>query len=179
MAFAETPETQTDAPIAKPDPKRPLHLLATGFGSGLINPGPGTWGSLAAIPFILALHQLSLPIYLLLLTVSAIGGIWLCGVVARDLGVDDHQAIVWDEFVGMGITLAFIPPGMTVPAVILGFILFRLFDILKPGPVGWLDKNLKGGAGIMMDDILAGIFALSCLSMILSSKLWSSVPYLQ
>jgi phosphatidylglycerophosphatase A len=178
MAFAETPETETGLPIARPDPKRPLHLLATGFGSGLINPAPGTWGSLAAIPFILALHQLSLPVYLLVLAISAIAGIWLCGVVARDLGVDDHQAIVWDEFVGMGITLAIMPPGMTLPAVILGFLLFRLFDIVKPGPIGWLDKNLKGGAGIMMDDILAGIFALFSLVFTLGLYRWITVPSL-
>lgn len=178
MAFVETPDTEPALPIARPDPKRPLHLIATGFGSGLINPAPGTWGSLAAIPFILALHQLSLPIYLLVLAISTIAGIWLCGVVARDLGVDDHQAIVWDEFVGMGITLAIMPPGMTLPAVILGFLLFRLFDIVKPGPIGWLDKNLKGGAGIMMDDILAGIFALLSLIFILGLYRWITAPSL-
>lgn len=172
MACAETPETETVVPITQPDPKRPLHLIATGFGSGLINPAPGTWGSLAAIPFILALHQLSMPIYLLVLAASSIAGIWLCGVVARELGVDDHQAIVWDEFVGMGITLAIIPTGMMIAAVILGFLLFRLFDVLKPGPVGWLDRNLKGGAGIMMDDILAGVFALLSLMILLGSYRW-------
>lgn len=174
MAFVETPDTEPALPIARPDPKRPLHLIATGFGSGLINPAPGTWGSLAAIPLILALHQLSMPIYLLVLAISVIAGIWLCGLVARELGVEDHQAIVWDEFVGMGITLAFIPSGLALPAVVLGFLLFRLYDIVKPGPIGWLDRNLKGGAGIMMDDILAGVFAFLTLHAALAAFHWLS-----
>lgn len=144
---------------ARPDPRRLLHFIACGFGSGLIKPAPGTWGSLAAIPFVLAALTLPTPLYVVVLLVATAFGVWVCQRVSEDLGVDDHPAIVWDEFVGMGFALMFLPADHLVLGTLIGFCLFRFFDVVKPGPVGWLDRNLSGGMGIMMDDVLAGIFA--------------------
>ena len=138
----------------------PIHFFALGFGSGLIKPAPGTWGTLASIPVYLLLLKLlpaGLLPYLMVLLVSFVLGIYLCGKTARDVGVHDHGAIVWDEFVGFWITMTMIP--FMWLNVILGFLLFRLFDIIKPWPIKLLDKYVHGGFGIMIDDVLAGIFA--------------------
>jgi len=138
----------------------PIHLLALGFGSGLLKPASGTWGTLAAVPFYLLFSLLlSLPLatYLLILLLSFALGVYLCGKTAEDVGVHDHGAIVWDEFVGFWITMTFIP--FSWLNLILGFVLFRLFDIFKPWPIKLLDKHVHGGFGIMIDDVLAGVFA--------------------
>ncbi len=138
----------------------PIHFLALGFGSGLIKPAPGTWGTIAAIPLYLSLMQLfssSSMVYLGVILVSFIAGIYLCGKTAADVGVHDHGAIVWDEIVGFLITMLFVP--VNWQNIMLGFLLFRLFDILKPWPIKLLDKHVHGGFGIMIDDVLAGIFA--------------------
>lgn len=147
--------------IAKPSLLNPVHLLAFGFGSGLMPRAPGTFGTLAALPFVPLL--ISLPQwYLPVLAVSFVIGIYLCGRTARDLGVHDHGGIVWDEFVGLWVTIAPIIAGL-VPAnwisVALSFVLFRAFDILKPWPVSWLDRRVHGGLGIMIDDVVAGVYA--------------------
>ncbi|MFT5573457.1 MAG: phosphatidylglycerophosphatase A [Cryomorphaceae bacterium] len=138
----------------------PVHFLALGFGSGLIKPAPGTWGTLAAIPVYLALVHL-LPFGLLpYLLVTAFGfaiGVYLCGKTASDVGVHDHGAIVWDEIIGFLITMILFVPSWQNMA--LGFIFFRFFDILKPWPIRLLDRHVHGGFGIMIDDVLAGIFA--------------------
>lgn len=135
--------------------------LALGFGSGLLRPAPGTWGTLAALPVAWALMHLS-PLWCVPLLLAAAGvGIHLCGYTAGVLGVHDHPAIVWDEFVGVWLAVAFLPP--TWLNLLLGFCLFRLFDILKPWPIGWLDKQVSGGLGIMLDDALAGIAAAAIL----------------
>lgn len=157
----------------RPNPRRLLHFLACGLGSGLIRPAPGTWGSLAAIPFILALQGLSTPLYALILIIATVFGIWVCQRVSEDLGVDDHPAIVWDEFVGMGFALMCLPVDHLWIGAAIGFCLFRFFDIVKPGPVGWLDRNLTGGLGIMLDDVLAGIFA--GISLQLGFMAWASM----
>jgi len=138
----------------------PIHFLALGFGSGLIKPAPGTWGTLAAVPvYLLMLFflQLSLSTYLVFLFISFVVGIYLCGKTASDVGVHDHGAIVWDEFVGFWITMTLIP--FSWFNLILGFVLFRIFDIIKPWPIKLLDKHVHGGFGIMIDDVLAGVFA--------------------
>lgn len=138
--------------------RNPWHLLATGFGSGLSPIMPGTVGSLAAIPFWYALTYLSVPLYLLVVVVACAIGFYLCHVTARDMGVHDHGSIVWDEFVGMWITLIAIPVH-DWRWVALGFVVFRILDIWKPWPIRWFDKNIQGGAGIMVDDIVAGVVA--------------------
>ena len=131
----------------------PVLFLATGFGSGLAPRAPGTAGSVVGVILYLALAGLSLPFYVALLIVLSCLGFWICHVAARKLGVHDAPCIVFDEIVGVLITLAGTP--IDWPWLLLGFALFRFFDILKPWPIRWLDKNIHGGVGIMLDDLLA------------------------
>ena len=144
--------------------KNPIHFLAFGLGSGASPKAPGTVGTLAAIPFFLLLQPLALHWYLLVLVVTFVIGIYLCGKTSDDLGVHDHGGIVWDEFVGYWITMFAAPAGWLW--IIIGFILFRIFDIAKPWPIGWADKHVHGGLGIMLDDVLAGLMALACLQLL-------------
>jgi phosphatidylglycerophosphatase A len=141
----------------------PVHLLAFGFGSGVIPKAPGTWGTLVAVPLYVLLQGVSMAVYLSLVLALLLLGIWLCDVAARDLGVHDHPGIVWDEIVGYLITMIAAPAGW--PWWLAGFVLFRLFDILKPWPISAIDKGVAGGLGIMLDDILAGLMALACLQL--------------
>ncbi len=141
--------------------KDPIHLLAVGFGSGLIKPAPGTWGTLAAVPFYIALAQLPPIAYAIVVAITAIIGIYICGKAANDIGVHDHGSIVWDEFVGLWIALLFVPFNWLW--ILLAFIFFRIFDIIKPFPISYIDKKVHGGLGIMLDDILAGFIALGCV----------------
>ena len=135
----------------------PVHFLAFGFGSGLSPKAPGTMGTLAAIPLYLMLMDLPLTGYLLAVLLISVVGIWICGESSRRLGVHDHGGIVWDEFAGFLLTMTAAPQGWMW--IVLGFALFRLFDIWKPWPVRVADRQLHGGLGIMLDDILAGIYA--------------------
>ena len=149
----------------KPNLSNPVHLLAFGFGSGLMPKAPGTAGTLAAILPWLWLSQQSLTTYLIVLTVATILGIYLCDKTSRDLGVHDHSGIVWDEFCGLWLTMIAVPA--TWQWLLLGFVLFRFFDIIKPWPINWLDKKIPGGLGIMVDDLLAGLFAWLILQSLL------------
>ncbi len=145
----------------------PAHLAAVGFGSGLLPKAPGTFGTLAAIPLYLlctSVLQLSLWQYVAVLVLASVLGIYFCASASKAMGVHDHGAIVWDEIVGYGITMIAAPQGWLW--VCVGFVLFRFFDIVKPGPIGWLDKNTHGGFGIMVDDILAGFFAFVSLQLL-------------
>lgn len=139
----------------------PGHLLSFGFGSGYFPRAPGTAGTVAAIPFFLGLSLLNPAVYALATLLCLLLGIYLCQRTSVALGVADHPAIVWDEFVGFFITMLFAP--VNVYTVLLGFIFFRLFDILKPWPVSVIDTRLKGGLGVMLDDVIAGLYALLCL----------------
>lgn len=136
----------------------PARVLACGFGSGAAPYAPGTVGTLAAIPLYLLLQPLSLALYLLVTALLFLVGVWACHFTARSFGVHDHGAIVWDEFVGYLLTMAGAPAGWQW--VVAGFVLFRLFDILKPWPLRWLDRRIPGGFGIMLDDLGAGAYAL-------------------
>ena len=149
---------------AKPVITNPVHFLAFGFGAGLSPKAPGTMGTLVAVPLFLLLAYLPVYVYLALITAAFLVGIYLCGRTASDLGVHDHGGIVWDEFVGYWITMILVP--VTWYWVLAGFVLFRVFDILKPFPIGWLDKKVGGGLGIMIDDVLAGVYALICLQVL-------------
>ncbi len=137
--------------------KNPVHFLSLGFGSGLFPVAPGTAGTLAAIPLYLVIAQLDVTAYLIITLLIVAGGVYLCGETSRELGVEDHPAIVWDEIAGFCISMTAVP--VKLEWVIAGFLLFRLFDILKPWPIRVLDRSIKGGMGIMLDDVLAGIFA--------------------
>ena len=142
----------------------PIHFLALGFGSGLAPKAPGTFGTLAAVPLFLLLIPLDNVLYLSLIILMSVTGIYICGKAAEDAGVADHGAIVWDEIVGFLITMFLIP--VTWQTIVVGFVLFRFFDILKPWPISYLDKNCHGGLGIMLDDIVAGIAAWACMYLI-------------
>ncbi len=142
--------------------KDPRHLLSLGFGSGLAPKAPGTFGTLVAIPlYLLMAIYLSDLFYIITLIVAFLVGIYLCQQTTNALGVDDHPAIVWDEFVGYFITMLFVP--LSVTTVVLGFVFFRIFDILKPWPISVIDSRIKGGLGVMLDDVLAGLFALAAM----------------
>lgn len=142
------------------------HFFALGLGSGLAPKAPGTFGTLAAVPFYLLLLNLPVWGYLLALVLAFLLGVWLCDVTARNLGVHDHPGIVWDEFVGYWLAMTAAPQGWLW--VILGFVLFRLFDIAKPWPIRQADSRLGGGFGIMFDDVLAGIYAWLTLQIVVA-----------
>ncbi|WP_445369199.1 phosphatidylglycerophosphatase A [Methylomonas sp. BW4-1] len=137
--------------------KDPTLFLAFGFGSGLAKKMPGTMGTLAAIPLYLALLQTNEWIYLSVTLISVCIGIWICGQAAKKLEVHDFGGIVWDEVAGFLITM--IGVSYSWQSLLAGFVLFRLFDIVKPWPIKWLDKHVHGGFGIMLDDVVAGVFA--------------------
>lgn len=135
----------------------PVHFLAFGFGSGLSPFAPGTAGTLAAIPLYLLFSPLPLLAYLLVVLAISLAGIWICGESSRRLGVHDYGGIVWDEFAGFLLTMTAAPAGWVW--IVAGFFLFRLFDVWKPWPVRVADRDMKGGLGIMLDDILAGVYS--------------------
>ncbi len=141
--------------------RNPIHFLAFGFGSGAMPFAPGTFGTLAAVPIYLLMMPLSLWAYLAVVVVMTLLGVWLCHVTSRDLGVHDHGGIVWDEIVGYLITMIAAPPGWQW--IVAGFVLFRFFDIIKPWPIGWADRRVQGGLGIMLDDVLAAVLAWAVL----------------
>ena len=134
----------------------PANFLALGGGSGLAPVAPGTFGTLVGIPALLLMPSSPAGYAVVLLALFAIG-VWCCDACARDLGVHDHPAIVFDEVVGYLVTMAAAP--RSVGFVVLGFALFRFFDIVKPWPIGPVDRRVPGGLGIMVDDVLAGVFA--------------------
>ncbi|MGN6328140.1 MAG: phosphatidylglycerophosphatase A family protein [Rhodanobacter sp.] len=154
-----------------PDQRRallatPAGWLACGFGSGLAPIAQGTFGSLAALLPWLLLRELPLPLYVVILLSGFAVGVWACNVASRALGVADHRSLVWDEFIGQWMALL---PLLVLPApwwaVVLGFGLFRLFDVWKPWPIRWLDRRVKGGMGVMIDDVVAGVFAAVVLAL--------------
>lgn len=135
----------------------PIHLLAFGLGTGFLRPGPGTWGTLPAIPLVFLLDHYFADYYLVVTAALLVSGVLICEVVTHELEISDHPSIVFDEWVGYMVAMLFIP--VTIPGLVLGFILFRVFDIFKIGPVKFVDKNFKGSIGIMLDDVLAGLLA--------------------
>ena len=138
--------------------------LAFGFGSGLVRVAPGTVGSMFGIPVVLLLGLLPTMVSIIGVALIIILSIWVAGNVTRDIGVEDHPAIVIDEIAGYVVTMIMVP--ISWWSVAMGFFIFRVFDIWKPPPIGWLDRNLHGGFGITADDVLAGVYAnlvLHCL----------------
>lgn len=140
----------------------PAVLLGTWFGAGLLPLGPGTWGSLAALPLAWVLVRVGGLGALLAASVVVFGaGWWASSVLARASGIKDAGSIVIDEVVGqwltLGIALAVAP--LDPLAYAAGFVLFRIFDIVKPWPVSWVDRALAGGLGVMLDDVAAGLYA--------------------
>ena len=155
MAGAAPSDPDSDAPLAW---HHPAHLIATWFGSGLLPKAPGTWGSAAALPFAAGLAWLGGPWLLLAASAMLFAiGIWASERYATSAGVEDPGAVVIDEVAGQW--LALVPAATTFWLYLPGFIAFRLFDILKPWPASWADRALHGGWGIMLDDVIAGIYA--------------------
>lgn len=144
--------------------KNPIYFLAFGFGSGALPIAPGTWGTLAAIPFYLLIQNLPWQVYAVILLSATVVGAWICDVTERAIGIPDYSGIVWDEICGYLLTMFVAPHGWEW--VVWGFILFRLFDIWKPWPIRWADRHLPGGLGVMMDDLLAAVYAWVMLQVV-------------
>ena len=135
----------------------PVHWLAFGFGAGLVPFAPGTWGSAVAALGYWLVAPVPTAGLAVTLVIMFTAGVWICGVSARRLGVHDHSGIVWDEIVGMLLVLMFLPAEPLWIAA--AFLAFRLFDIWKPWPIRDLDHSVHGGLGIMLDDVLAAVYA--------------------
>lgn len=144
--------------------QKPTHFIAFGFGTGALPYAPGTFGTLIAIPFYLALQNLPWTIYLGILFAVILGSIWLCHRVAKEINVHDHQGMCLDEVVGYLVTMFNAPHGLIW--VLLGFGLFRFFDIVKPWPISYMDEKIPGGAGVILDDVAAGIFSCAILQIL-------------
>ncbi len=137
----------------------PAHWIAFGCGSGLLRPAPGTWGTLAAwFVFVTLDPLLSTAAWLLLIALMAVIGAWAADRTGRVLGRPDHGAIVIDEIVAFWLVLLLLPPDLLAQS--LGFLAFRLFDILKPPPIRAVDRRFKSGVGVMADDLIAAFYAL-------------------
>ena len=143
----------------------PDGLIATLGGTGLARRAPGTVGSAVAVVPAWFLVQQPLWLQGAAIVAALLLGIWACGVFGRRIGSHDHGAVVWDELVGIWITLLAAPSSL--PIMITGFVLFRFFDIAKPPPISWIDRRLGGGLGVMADDVVAGLFAFASLRLVI------------
>jgi len=141
----------------------PAHFLAFGFGAGLVRPAPGTWGTLVALPlyWLVAprVHEL---VFLACIACLFFAGVWACGRTGRALGVPDHGGMVVDEIVAYLLVLYWLP--RELPWQAAGFVLFRAFDIVKPPPIRQADRHVKGGFGVMLDDLIAAFYAVLVLA---------------
>lgn len=138
--------------------KNPIHFLAFGLGTGTAPYAPGTFGTLLGLPLVYLLAGYPVWVYIVSTIVLTIAGIWICDRTSKDIGVHDHSGIVIDEVAGYLVTMFMVP--VTLWTLILGFFVFRFFDVLKPWPINWLDRKVEGGLGIMVDDLLAGVYSL-------------------
>ncbi|HEY3645290.1 MAG TPA: phosphatidylglycerophosphatase A [Gammaproteobacteria bacterium] len=141
----------------------PVHFLAYGFGAGLSPKAPGTMGTVVAVPLYALLMYAGSQAYLPVLAVALVGGVFICGYTAGVMGIDDPKGVVWDEIVGYLITMLGLPFNWVW--MLGGFLLFRLFDIWKPWPIRWADRQIQGGVGIMLDDVMAAVFACVLLNL--------------
>ena len=143
-----------------------VHFLAFGFGAGYLPRAPGTFGTLVGVLVYLFMQPLAAWLYAVIVLALFGIGVWICALTERDLGVHDHPGIVWDEIVGYLITMFLAPSGWAW--IVLGFALFRLFDIWKPWPIREIERRIRGGLGNMLDDALAGI----CAFVVLHGVVW-------
>ena len=141
----------------------PVHFLAFGFGTGLAPFAPGTFGSLPGVLLFWLTMGYGLYVQLTVIALLIAAGIWICGESARRLGIHDHGGIVWDEIAGMYLTLMVAP--VSVTGWLLAFVFFRFMDIVKPWPIRDLDHRLGGGVGIMLDDLVAALYAAVLLGL--------------
>ena len=141
----------------------PAHFIALGGGAGLAPFAPGTWGTLLAFPLHWLIASLATPgVHVLVLVALFALGVWACAATGRALGAPDHGSMVWDEIVAFLLVLCLAPPLPLWQAC--AFLLFRLFDILKPAPIRHYDRNIRNGFGVMLDDLIAAFYALLCLA---------------
>ncbi len=150
-----------------------VYWLGIGLGSGLPKRAPGTWGSVGGLIIAIPLMSLGFVPFLIITLLSCVVGVWICGRTSELMGVHDDPHIVWDEWSGIWITLLplsyvsitrdgfwqDITQPITMLGLLIAFVLFRFFDIIKPPPIDWADKKVAGGLGIMLDDIIAGVMA--------------------
>jgi phosphatidylglycerophosphatase A len=153
--------------VLRPDARfafgHPAHFIAFGFGAGLARTAPGTFGTLIAFPIYWIVRELhATPLLLAIVALLFLVGVWACELTGRHLGVSDHGAMCWDEVVAFLLILAVIPDAWPWQAA--GFLVFRVFDILKPPPIRALERRFKGGFGVMIDDILAAAYTLLVLA---------------
>ncbi len=154
-------------PVPRSIWRNPIHFIAFGFGTGAIPFAPGTFGTLIAIPFYLLMQSLAPLTYLGITLLITIMSIWICNKTSNDIGVEDHQGMCLDEIVGFIVTMFYAPHGWQW--ILLGFLLFRLFDIWKPWPIRLVDQQIHGGFGMILDDVLAGI--ASCIILQITAEL--------
>ncbi|WP_093446421.1 phosphatidylglycerophosphatase A [Thiomicrospira sp. ALE5] len=140
-------------------------ILGFGLGSGMIKKAPGTWGTLLGWLLFIPLLVYAPILAWLVFGLGLIAGSWICGRAAEIVGVHDHGGIVWDEFVGIWLVLLLLPDQAWL-WWLLAFGLFRVFDIIKPWPIGWLDRRVSGGFGIMVDDVVAAMMAIASIWLI-------------
>lgn len=145
--------------------KHPAHFLALGFGTGLAPIAPGTVGTVIALPMYWLISGYALTAQLAMIAFAFLVGIYFCEVAGKAIGVSDHSSIVWDEIAAMMLVLTITP--MQLEWWLAAFLLFRLFDILKPYPINICDEKIKGGFGVMFDDLLAAIYAIIALKALL------------
>ena len=157
------PPSGSEGENATPDLRfllaHPAHFLALGFGAGLSPYAPGTAGTLVGFPLYWLLS--GAPFYWAWIGLFLVVGVWACDVAGQALGVPDHGGIVWDEVAAFLMVLPFAP--VSLAGLVLAFVLFRLFDIWKPFPIGWADAHVPGGLGVMLDDVLAAVYAIGVL----------------
>jgi phosphatidylglycerophosphatase A len=151
-------------PVPKAVWRNPLYFIGFGLGAGTIPVAPGTFGTLVAIPFYWLCRNLSLSHYLGLVVCLIIFSSWLSDYLSKKLHTHDHPGMCIDEFVGFFVTMINAPIGWGW--VILGFVLFRIFDIWKPWPIRWLDEHVHGGFGMVLDDVAAGLVSMVIIQII-------------
>lgn len=158
-----------------------VYWLGIGLGSGLPRRAPGTWGSVGGLIVGVPLMSLGFITFSILTILSCIIGIWICARTSALMGGHDNPHIVWDEWAGVWITLLpisylsmgtvdfwqYITQPFSLITLVIAFILFRFFDIIKPPPIGWADKKVAGGLGIMLDDLIAGMMAAAVLTAVI------------
>lgn len=156
--------TKSIPPIPEAVWKNPIYFLAFGLGSGAIPFAPGTFGTLFAVPFYLILRHLPLSLYIAFVIMFALFSMWVCEYVSQRIREHDHPGMCIDEFAGFFAAMINAPHGWSW--VLLGFLLFRLFDIWKPWPIRYLDKKVHGGFGMVLDDIVAGLFTFAIIQLL-------------
>lgn len=143
----------------------PFYFVAFGFGSGAFPFAPGTVGTVFALPFYFLLSALPFPAYVLFVLAFIVFSVWLCGRISHDIHVHDHPGMCIDEFAGYFVAMLHAPS--TWGWAIIGFLLFRLFDIWKPGPIRYVDEHVSGGLGMVLDDVIAGAFSMAIIQLML------------